>query len=101
MATGAAGNGCTVNILVVEKVQLLSVKVYVMVAVPSAFAKAAPVFVSTEIIVALDVAHVPPVKVCVKFTVSFKQIPGEFIIAGPTCKILLVVPFIVIEFGVK
>ena len=63
-------------------------------AVPTAFATAAPVFVSNEIIVASEVAHVPPEIVCVKFTVSFKQIPGEFKMAGPTCKILLVVPFI-------
>jgi hypothetical protein len=65
-----------------------------MVAVPTAFATAAPVFGSTEIIVPSEVAQVPPEIVCVKVVELFTQILGTFSIAGPTCKILLVVPFI-------
>ena len=69
-------------------------KLYVIVADPVALAVAAPVAEFIEITEASDVDHVPPEFVCVNVDVVFKQILGELKIAGPTCNMLFVAPFI-------
>ena len=69
-------------------------KLYVIVAEPVAFAVAAPVAELIEMTDASEVDQVPPEFVCVNVEVVFKQILGELNIAGPTCRILFVAPFI-------